>query len=70
MGGNRGYSEARRLLKERYGQNYRIAAAHVQQLIDVPVTKLEDSAALQQLSTRLTNTLKELGYRSKLDNPD
>ena len=73
MGRNRGYSEARRFLKERYGQNYRIAAAQVQQLIDVPVTKLEDSALLQQFSTRLTsctNTLKELGYRSKLDNPD
>lgn len=25
-----GYLEARRLLRERYGQNYRVAAAHVQ----------------------------------------
>ena len=73
MEGDRGYSEARRLLKERYGQNYRIAAAHVQQLIDGPVIKSEDGAALQQFSTPLTsctNTLKELGYLSKLDNPD
>ena len=73
MGGNRGYSEARRLLKERYGQNYRIPAAHVQQLIDGPVIKSEHGAALQQFSTRLTsctNTFKELGYLSKLDNPD
>ena len=73
MEGDRGYSEARRLLKERYGQNYRIAAAHVQQLIDGPVIKSEDGAALQQFSTRLTsctNTLKELGYLSKLNNPD
>ena len=73
MGWNRGYSEARKLLKERYGQNYRIAAAHVQQLINGPVIKSEDGARLQQFSTRLiscTNTLKELGYLSKLDNPD
>ena len=73
MEGDRGYSEARRLLKQRYGRNYRIAAAHVQQLIDGPVMKSEDGAALQQFSTRLTsctNTLKELGYLSKLDNPD
>jgi hypothetical protein len=27
---DKGYTEARKLLKERYGQNYRIAAAHVQ----------------------------------------
>ena len=74
MGGNKGYSEARRLLKERYGQNYNeIAAAHVQQVIDGPIIKSEDGAALQQFSTRLTSckiTLKELGYLSKLDNPD
>ena len=61
------------MLKERNGQNYRIAADHVQQLIDAPIIKSEDGAALQQFSTRLmscTNTLKELGYLSKLENPD
>ena len=30
----KGYTEARRLLKEKYGQNYRVAAAHVKQLTE------------------------------------
>ena len=45
----------------------------MQQLIDGPIIKSEDGAVLQQFSTRLTsctNTLKELGYLSKLGNPD
>lgn len=70
---DKGYVEARRLLKERYGQSYRIAAAHVQSLIDGPPVKSEDGNALQQLSIQLTsctNTLTEIGYLSKLDNPD
>ena len=67
------YTEARRLLKERYGQNYRIRAAHVQKLINGPSIKSEDEAALQQFSIQLTscqNTLGEIGYLNKLDNPD
>lgn len=68
-----GYPEARRLLQERYGQAYRIAAAHVQKLIDGPSIKADDGQALQQFSIHLTsckNTLKEIGYLNKLDNPD
>ena len=67
------YTEARRLLKERYGQNYRIRAAHVQKLINGPSIKPEDGAALQQFSIQLTscqNTLREFRYLNKLDNPD
>ncbi|CAB3978772.1 Hypothetical predicted protein [Paramuricea clavata] len=33
---DKGYAEARKLLKKQYGQNYRIAAAHVQRLIEGP----------------------------------
>lgn len=68
-----GYLEAKRLLRERYGQNYKIAAAHVQRLTEGPVIKTEDGAALQQFSIQLTscvNTLREIGYINKLDNPD
>ena len=68
-----GYAEARRLLKSRYGQSYKIAAAHVQRLVEGPPIKPEDGTALQQFSIQLTscvNTLEEIGYINKLDNPD
>ena len=68
-----GYVEARRLLKERYGRSYKIAAAHVKRLIDGPSIKPEDGSALEQFSIQLSscvNTLKEIGYVNKLDNPD
>ena len=37
-----GYDEARRLLKERLGQNYWVAAAHLQRLVTKPSIKNED----------------------------
>ncbi|CAB3997294.1 PREDICTED: uncharacterized protein LOC107342904, partial [Paramuricea clavata] len=70
---DKGYAEARKLLKERYGQNYRIAAAHVQRLIEGPPIKNEDGTALQQFSVQLTsctNTLEKIGYLDKLNNSD
>ena len=60
-------------MRERYGQNYKVAAAHVQRLTEGPVIKNEDGAALQQFSIQLTscvNTLRDIGYINKLDNPD
>ena len=50
---DQGYKEARRLLKERYGQDYRVASAHVQRLTDGSPIKSEDGAALQQFSIQL-----------------
>ena len=64
-----GYIEARRLLKERYGQSYRIAASLIQKLIDGPQIRAEDGAVFQHLSILLTscsNTLREIGYISRL----
>ena len=68
-----GYKEAKKLLKERYGQNYKIAAAHVKRLVDGPIIKADDGSALQQFSIRLTscvNTLRDIAYISKLDSQD
>ncbi|XP_078357279.1 uncharacterized protein LOC144642164 [Oculina patagonica] len=68
-----GYVEARRLLKERYGQGYKIAAAHVKRLVEGPQIKAEDGTALERFSIQLTscvNTLTDIGYLNKLDNPD
>ena len=73
MNPEQGYTEARRLLKERYGQEYRIAAAHVRTLTEGPIIKSEDGNALLQFSVQLTsctNTLKEIGSLGKLDHPE
>ena len=70
---DRGYIEARRLLKEKYGQGYKIATALVERLINGPPIKNEDCNALQKLSIALTNcknTLQDVGYLNKVDNPD
>lgn len=70
---DRGYIEARRLLKERYGQGYKIATALVERLIKGPPIKNEDCNALQKLSIALTNCkniLQDVGYLNKVDNPD
>ena len=73
MNPEKGYDEARKLLKERYGQNYRVAAAHVQTLTEGPAIKSEDGNALLQFSIQLTsctNTLREIGSLAKLDHPE
>ena len=70
---NEGYREARKLLLERYGQPYNIASALVDKIANGPVIRVDDGAGLQKLSVQLTscsNTLKEIGYMSKLQNPD
>jgi hypothetical protein len=69
----RGYYEARRLLLQRYGQPYKIATAFVDRLTNGPQIKAEDGPGLQKFSTLLTsckNTLQEIGYINKLENPD
>jgi hypothetical protein len=73
MKGEEGYAEARRLLKRRYGQDYKIAASYVDCVTTGPMIKSENAAALQRFSILLTsckNMLKTIGYSSKLDNPD
>ena len=72
MKDNEGYREARKLLSERYGQPYKIACAMVEKITSGPVIKVDDGAGLQKLSVQLTscsNTLKEIGYISKLQIP-
>ena len=67
-----GYIEARRLLKEKYGQNYRIATAFVNRPTEAAPIKSEDGVALQTFSVLLVscrNTLKEIGYLNKIENP-
>ncbi len=68
-----GYTEARRLLKEKYGQSYRIATAYVDRVTEATPIKSEDGTALQTFSVLLIscrNTFKEIGYLNKIENPD
>ena len=73
MNPDEGYQEARRLMKEKYGQNYKIAAAYVDRLTNGPPIRSEDGNALQKFSVQLTsckNALKDIGYLNKLENPE
>ena len=73
MDSDKGYQEARKLLKSRYGQPYKIASAYVDKVVMGSQIKSEDGEALQKFSVLVTscrNTLKETGYLSKIDNPD
>ena len=68
-----GYREARRLLMERYCQSYKIASTYVTRVPNGPLIKHEDGQSLQQFSILLTsckNTLREVGYLNKIENPD
>ena len=68
-----GYSEARRLLAERYGQPLKIATAYVDRVMNAQPTRAEDGPALQRFSillTSRTNTLNEIGYLNSLENPE
>ena len=70
---DRGYKEAKRQLTERYGQPYKIATAYVDRVINGQPIRAEDGSALQRFSILLTscsNTLKEIGYLNRLENPD
>ena len=64
-----GYREARRFLKESFEQGY----AYVDCVTNGPTIKYEDGRALQRFSVLLTsckNTLREIGFLNKIENPD
>ncbi|XP_068704512.1 uncharacterized protein [Montipora foliosa] len=69
-----GYREVHRLVKERYGQSfYKIASAYVTRVTNGPPIKHEDGQALQKFAILLTsckNTLRDVGYLNKIENPD
>ena len=68
-----GYREARKLLKQRSGQSYKIATACVDKVTKGRAIKSEDRKGLQNFATLPTscrNTLKSIGYSSKIENPE
>ena len=73
MSEDSGYRTARTLLQKGYGSSYKIAIAYVEKLSSGPAIKAEDGEALKRFSIALTgckNTLTEIGYLNKLENPD
>ena len=63
MDPDEGYAEARRLLKNRFGQSYRVATAYVDTVTKGPPIKAETSKGLQNLSRLITscsNTLRDV----------
>ena len=59
-----GYPEARKLLKQRYRQSYKITTAYVDKVTKWPAIKSEDRKGLQTFATLLTscrNTMKSIG---------
>lgn len=67
------YQEMRSLTKEKYSQNYKIAAAYVDRLRNGPPMRSEDRNALQKFSVLLTScksALKDIGYLNKLESLD
>lgn len=73
MNPNEGYTTARKLLKGRYGQDYKISAAFTERIKKFPPIKPEDNQSLQRFSILMTScrtALKDIGYVNKLDNPD
>ena len=73
MAPKEGYTKARSLLERRFGQKHKIAMACLDQVINGPRIKAEDAESLEGLSILLsscTNTLRSIGYSSKMENPD
>ena len=67
-----GYDEARRLLRRKYGDDYRIASAYETKALDWPSIKAEDGVALNRFSVFLAsckNALAGSQYISKFDQP-
>jgi hypothetical protein len=73
MNGPDCYVEARKALKQKYGQKYKIASAYVDRVTNGPSIKSEDAHSLQKFSILLTgckNALKDIGYLRKIENPE
>ena len=67
-----GYEEARRLLKRKFGDEYRIASAYESKALGWPPIKPEDGPALSKFAIFLSscrNALASSRYASKFDQP-
>ena len=73
MAPKEGYTKARSFLQRRFGQKHKIAMACLDQVTSGPRIKAEDAESLEGLSMLLsscTNTLRSIGYSSKIESPE
>lgn len=59
------------MLKEFFGDHFKIAEAYMKEALDWPTIKPEDGVSLQSLALFLTgcsNTMTDIGYMEDLDN--
>ena len=67
---DKGYAEAKRLLKKRFGDDYRIATAYIDKALSWPSIKVEDPEALKGFSVFLSgclNAMDTMEYMEEID---
>lgn len=72
MQADRGYTEAKRLLKHYYGDEYQIAMAYIDKALHWSPIKAEDPEALKAFSVFLNgclNTMETVDYMEEMDYP-
>lgn len=72
MPADRGYLEAKRLLKKHFGHDYTIATAYLYKAISWPTIKVEDAESLKSFSLFLNsclNAMNTVDYLEELDHP-
>ncbi len=65
-----GYAKARSLLKQRFGNDFRISESWIQKIVDKPAIKPQDGSALQDLADDVRSckeTLEAMGRLSEID---
>ncbi|XP_078380333.1 uncharacterized protein LOC144663310 [Oculina patagonica] len=73
MDPSRGYQSARKLLKERFGHPYTIAAKFVSEITEGPPIKASDRSGLLAFADQLKNcehTLESIGYIDEVNSAD
>ena len=68
----RGYEHAKKSLKKKYGNKYKIGMAYIEKAMSWPPIKSEDSSAPESFSVFLTgccNTMEDIDYMKGMDHP-
>ena len=71
MDSDQGYPEAKRLLKERFGDKYKISMAYLDKALNWPTIKSDDTKALESYALFLTscsNAMSDLEYLDEMEN--
>lgn len=71
MESSAGYTKAKQMLKEFFGDDFKIAEAYIKEALDWPTIKPEDGVSLQSFAlfqTGCSNTMTDISYMEDLDN--